>query len=151
MRVFWLLLLAGLAHADSSIPNPPKAAWQDRCAAQLRQAQRDLAHDFPEFSVGKITLEGRSVRWEANVPDAEHGRFYNGAPAHYWALIVEKPSEKPGEIGSTIGNARDSQASAGMKRWTTVRSGEIDVQIANGARVIRFYQLFDPTLTACLK
>jgi len=147
--------LAAPLGADSSVPPPPNpaGAWPGRCAERLRAALRGLVLEEPDFGAGRVTIDDkrRVVRFEALVPDREHARFYAGAPAHYWARIEEKVSEKPGEIGADIGSPRDSQASLGSKIWTKERFAEYDVQIVEGRKAFRFSHWFRPAVLDCLK
>jgi hypothetical protein len=147
--------LAAPLGADSSVPPPPgvAGAWTGRCAERLRAALRGLVQEEPDFASGRVTLDEkkRVVRFEALVPDREHARFYAGAPAHYWARIEEKRSEKPGELGADVGSPKDSQASVGAKVWSKERFAEYDVQIAEGRKAFRFSFWFSPAVRACLE
>jgi hypothetical protein len=149
--------LAASVAADSSVPPPPPddrgGAWQQRCADRLRRAWHDLANEDPAFTVGEITVvpSPRAVRFEGLVPDAEHARFYPGERAHFLASVVEKASKEPGELSSSVGSPRDSQASLGWSRWTRQRYATLDAQIVEGRKAFRFSHWFTPALTDCLQ
>jgi hypothetical protein len=159
-RSFALALLAacacaGTAYADSSVPAEPTRGgdWTTRCMARLERARLELAREEPAFASGTVTWikKKREVRFEAQVRDPEHGRFYRNAFADFVVSIVEQRSAEPGAIGADIGTARDSQASIGLTQWSTERRGRIDANVVDGARAFRFSRFFKPALTDCLK
>ena len=157
-RVAILSLLVSVASADSTLPPQPKSkllAWQARCVAILESARRDLAKIDPPFAKAAIASDPKpphAVRFTANVPDSEHGRFFPDEPARYTIVISESAAKEAGEFGAIVGSARvGDQASASLSHWSTSRRGSLDVQIAEGPRVHRFAERFLPAIDDCIK
>jgi hypothetical protein len=159
MRAALLLTLAVSAFADNSVPSPaPAPSWQARCGHALEQALSDVARELPGFYVcsdircnAEVHTSPAGVDFDALVADAEHARFYHGEPAHFFVHVRSEKHKEPGEIGGTVGNARDEQASAGYKRWTRERLAELDVQIAGGKKVFVFHKRFTRAVDECLR
>jgi hypothetical protein len=154
MRPALLLFLALPVLADTSLPSPAPGSnseWQGRCVAALQRAKDEIARDDAGFVSGEIRTQDKLVRFDAKVADREHARFFAGKPAHYFVTVEEKQSKAPGELGGSVGTAKDGQASFGVSRWTKHRYAVIDVQIGEGKRVHRFGRVFKAAVDECLR
>jgi hypothetical protein len=150
MRI--LLVLVAVAHADNSIPSPPPGGnWIDRCASALRDAQTAAAVEEPGFKSGRIEITKKKIRFDVYIADREHGRFYNGQPAHYYLSVGEKKSKYSSELGADVMSPKDPQASAGLSKWTRERYADMDVQVAEYKKVEIFNRLFRPAMDQCLR
>ncbi len=157
----WMRILAvavaSCAHAPAAAPPPPEApklpAWIDGCADRLRTAQQELSRDDPAWAAAQVVIERDppGVKLDMLVPDAEHGRFYDGAPARFSVSVSEKASAQAGALGGTSGSADDDRASISMSTWSTERVGTLDAQIAGGKKVFAFDGAFSPAIDDCLR
>jgi hypothetical protein len=150
MRI--LLILVSLAHADTTIPSPPPGGeWITQCSIALRFAQGAAGNEEPGFKSGEVKISKKKVRFDVYIADREHGRFFDGKPAHYFLEVIEKRSKAPGQLGADVMSPKDPQASAGLSKWTRERYADMDVQIAEYRKVEIFNRLFRPAMERCLQ